>query len=76
VTTTDIAWVNAGNSLVFGLMGLFCILSPIFVNWIGVKNTLIAGTLGWSVYSAALYQNNRYGTEYVPSSIIHPYSRR
>ncbi|CAG9944844.1 unnamed protein product [Clonostachys rosea f. rosea IK726] len=56
--------VNAGNSLVFGLMGLFCILSPIFVNWIGVKRTLIAGTLGWSVYSASLYQNNRYGTEW------------
>ncbi|KFH45339.1 Protein of unknown functionlike protein-like protein [Hapsidospora chrysogenum ATCC 11550] len=56
--------VNSGNSLVFGLMGLFCILSPIFVNWIGVKKTLIAGTLGWSVYSAALYQNNRYGTEW------------
>lgn len=45
-------------------MGLFCILSPVFVNWIGVKKTLIAGTLGWSVYSAALYQNNRYGTQY------------
>ncbi|KAK3690306.1 major facilitator superfamily domain-containing protein [Podospora appendiculata] len=26
--------------------------------------TLIAGTLGWSVYSAALYQNNRFGTEW------------
>lgn len=46
-------------------MGLFCILSPVFVNWIGVKKTLIAGTLGWSVYSGALYQNNRFGTEYV-----------
>jgi MFS family permease len=56
--------VNAGNSIVFALMGLFCILSPIFVNWIGVKKTLIAGTLGWTVYSAALYQNNRYGTEW------------
>ncbi|KXJ85552.1 major facilitator superfamily domain-containing protein [Microdochium bolleyi] len=56
--------VNAGNSLVFGFMGLFCILSPVFVNWIGVKKTLIAGTLGWSIYSAALYQNNRYGTEW------------
>lgn len=56
--------VNGGNSLVFGLMGLFCILSPIFVNLIGVKKTLILGTLGWSVYSAALYQNNRFGTEW------------
>ncbi|KAB5585028.1 hypothetical protein GE09DRAFT_1166021 [Coniochaeta sp. 2T2.1] len=27
-------------------------------------NTLIAGTLGWCIYSAALYQNNRYGTEW------------
>ncbi|KAK7968981.1 MFS general substrate transporter [Apiospora saccharicola] len=56
--------VNGGNSLVFGLMGLFCILSPVFVNRIGVRNTLIAGTLGWSIYSAALYQNNRFGTEW------------
>lgn len=56
--------MNAGNSMVFGLMGLFCVLSPIFVNWVGVKKTLIAGTLGWSVYSASLYQNNRYGTEW------------
>lgn len=27
----------------FGLMGLFCILAPVFVNAFGVKNTLIAG---------------------------------
>jgi len=68
---TDVyAKVNAGNSLVFGFMGLFCVLSPVFVNWIGVKKTLIAGTLGWSVYSAALYQNNRYGTEYVELSLL------
>jgi MFS family permease len=45
-------------------MGLFCILSPIFINWIGIKKTLVCGTIGWSVYSAALYQNNRYGTEW------------
>lgn len=55
--------VNAGNSLVFGLMGLFCILSPVFVNRVGVKRTLILGSTGWSVYSAAIYQNNRYGTQ-------------
>lgn len=44
-------------------MGLFCILSPVFVNRIGVKRTLILGSTGWSVYSAAIYQNNRYGTQ-------------
>ncbi|KAI9899484.1 hypothetical protein N3K66_005945 [Trichothecium roseum] len=56
--------VNAGNSLVFALMGLFCILSPLAVNRVGVRTTLVLGTLGWPVYSAALYQNNRYGTEW------------
>ncbi|KAI6461010.1 hypothetical protein MCOR17_006498 [Pyricularia oryzae] len=56
--------VNAGNSIVFAFMGIFSILSPVFVNWIGVKQTLILGTLGWSIYSGALYQNNRFGTEW------------
>lgn len=54
--------VNAGNSIVFGLMGLLCICAPLLVNKIGVKWTLILGTLGWAPYSAALYRNNRYGT--------------
>lgn len=45
-------------------MGLFCILSPLAVNRVGVRTTLVLGTLGWPVYSAALYQNNRYGTEW------------
>ncbi|GAA5988888.1 hypothetical protein JCM11641_002111 [Rhodosporidiobolus odoratus] len=56
--------VNAGNSIVFALMGLGCILAPVLVNAFGVKITLILGTLGWCVYTAALYQNNRYGTEW------------
>ena len=55
--------VNAGKSIVFAPVGLFCILSPVFVNLVGVKKTLFKGTPGWTVYSAALYQNNRYGTE-------------
>lgn len=45
-------------------MGLGCIFAPVIINAVGVKNTLLAGTLGWSVYTAALYQNNRYGTEW------------
>ncbi|GAA5881917.1 hypothetical protein JCM3774_001295 [Rhodotorula dairenensis] len=56
--------VNAGNSIVFSLMGLGCVFAPLIINKIGVKNTLLAGTLGWSVYTAALYQNNRWGTEW------------
>ncbi|KPV73159.1 uncharacterized protein RHOBADRAFT_38784 [Rhodotorula graminis WP1] len=45
-------------------MGLGCILAPVLVNKLGVKRVLILGSLGWSVYTAALYQNNRYGTEW------------
>ncbi|GAA5895603.1 hypothetical protein JCM8208_005278 [Rhodotorula glutinis] len=56
--------VNAGNSIVFSLMGLGCILAPVLVNKLGVKRVLILGSLGWSIYTAALYQNNRYGTEW------------
>ena len=65
--------VNAGNSIVFSLMGLGaslcplspcwtaltysltgCILAPVLVNKLGVKGTLILGSLGWSVYTASL----------------------
>ncbi|KAF9005977.1 major facilitator superfamily domain-containing protein [Cyathus striatus] len=56
--------VNAANSIVFALMGFGCISSALLVNAIGVKYTLILGTLGWAPYSASLYQNNRYGTEW------------
>ncbi|KXN86553.1 hypothetical protein AN958_09857 [Leucoagaricus sp. SymC.cos] len=45
-------------------MGLLCINSSILTNSIGVKYTLILGTLGWAPYSASLYQNNRYDTEW------------
>ncbi|GAA6042160.1 hypothetical protein JCM8097_004991 [Rhodosporidiobolus ruineniae] len=54
--------VNSANSIVFGLMGLGCICSAPLVNKLGVRTTLILGSLGWNVYTAALYQNNRYGT--------------
>ncbi|KAG6910231.1 hypothetical protein DXG01_012366 [Tephrocybe rancida] len=56
--------VNAANSIIFALMGLLCIMSALIVNRIGVRYTLLLGTLGWAPYSAALYQNNRYGTEW------------
>ncbi|KAH6855962.1 hypothetical protein B0I37DRAFT_424763 [Chaetomium sp. MPI-CAGE-AT-0009] len=41
--------VNGSNALTFG---------------IGVKKVLIIGTLGYAPYSASLYVNNRYGTEW------------
>lgn len=45
--------------MVFG-----CPLFAILANKFGVKNILIIGTLGYAPYSAALYVNNRYGTEW------------
>ncbi|RDB23856.1 hypothetical protein Hypma_009037 [Hypsizygus marmoreus] len=56
--------VNAANSIVFAVLGLLCIASALAVNRIGVKYTLILGSLAWAPYSSSLYQNNRYGTEW------------
>ena len=56
--------VNAANSLTFGLMVFGCPLFSILANKFGLKQTLIFGTLGYAPYSASLYVNNRYGTEW------------
>ncbi|CAP71851.1 uncharacterized protein PODANS_6_7900 [Podospora anserina S mat+] len=56
--------VNASNSLTFGIMVFGCPLFGILANKIGVKKVLIIGTLGYAPYSASLYVNNRYGTEW------------
>jgi len=56
--------VNAANSIIFAVLGLLCIVSAIAVNRIGVKWTLVLGSLAWAPYSSALYQNNRYGTQW------------
>ena len=45
--------------MVFG-----CTIFGILANRIGVKKVLIIGTLGYAPYSASLYVNNRYGTEW------------
>lgn len=45
--------------MVFG-----CPLFSILANKFGLRNTLIFGTLGYAPYSASLYVNNRYGTEW------------
>ncbi|KAK3390720.1 major facilitator superfamily domain-containing protein [Podospora didyma] len=46
--------VNGANSLTFGILA----------NKIGIKWVLMIGTLGYAPYSASLYVNNRYGTEW------------
>ncbi|KAF4440384.1 hypothetical protein F53441_12332 [Fusarium austroafricanum] len=56
--------VNGANSLTFGIMVFGCSLFSILANKIGLKWVLVIGTLGYAPYSASLYTNNRYGTEW------------
>ncbi|KAM0279440.1 hypothetical protein ACHAQH_004600 [Verticillium albo-atrum] len=56
--------VNGANSLTFGIMVFGCSIFSIVANKIGLKKVLIIGTLGYAPYSASLYVNNRYGTEW------------
>lgn len=53
--------VNAANALVFGLMGFLCLFGGPIANRIGLKYTLILGAVGYPIYSAGLYTNNRFG---------------
>lgn len=54
--------VNAANSLVFALMGFFCLFGAPIANRIGLKWTLLLGAVGYPIYSAGLYTNNRFRT--------------
>ncbi|CAO2647105.1 Nn.00g080270.m01.CDS01 [Neocucurbitaria sp. VM-36] len=56
--------VNGANSLTFGIMVFGCSFFAILANKFGLKYVLIFGTLGYAPYSASLYVNNRYGTEW------------
>ncbi|CAO2647102.1 Nn.00g080240.m01.CDS01 [Neocucurbitaria sp. VM-36] len=56
--------VNAGNALTFCLMVVSCYFSSVIVHYIGIKGALIFGTIGYAPYAAALYTNNRFGTEW------------
>lgn len=53
--------INAANALVFGLMAIFCFLGAPIANRLGLAWTLVLGAIGYPVYSAGLYCNNRFG---------------
>ncbi|KAL7619444.1 hypothetical protein AAE478_009983 [Parahypoxylon ruwenzoriense] len=53
--------VNAANALVFAIMGFLCLLGAPLANRVGLSRTLFLGAVGYPVYSAGLYANNRYG---------------
>jgi MFS family permease len=56
--------VNAANALVFGIMGFLCLFGGPIANRIGLSWTLVLGAVGYPVYSAGLYCNNRFGNEW------------
>lgn len=53
--------VNAANALVFALMGFLCLFGGPIANRIGLNWTLLLGAVGYPLYSAGLYTNNRFG---------------
>lgn len=53
--------VNAANALVFAIMGFLCLFGAPLANRVGLPRTLLLGAIGYPVYSAGLYCNNRYG---------------
>ncbi|UPX16442.1 uncharacterized protein EKO05_0006841 [Ascochyta rabiei] len=56
--------VMAGNSVLFTLMTFTCLSGSVLINHVGMRHTMALGTTGYALYSAALYQNNRYGTQW------------
>jgi len=56
--------VNTANAITFSLMFLTALFGSAIVRLIGVRNTLALGTVGYAPYSAALYCNSVYGTQW------------
>ncbi|KAI1392051.1 MFS general substrate transporter [Hypoxylon trugodes] len=54
--------VNAANALLYAFMTITCFISPWLTNAIGFRWTLSLGTLGYPLYAAGLYVNNRFGS--------------
>ncbi|KAL7621502.1 hypothetical protein AAE478_008826 [Parahypoxylon ruwenzoriense] len=53
--------VNAANALLYAFMTVTCFAGPWLTNAIGFRWTLSLGTLGYPLYAAGLYVNNRFG---------------
>ncbi|KLJ07057.1 hypothetical protein EMPG_17456 [Blastomyces silverae] len=54
--------VNAANALLYAFMTVTCFAGPWITNAIGFRYTLAAGALGYPLYGAGLYVNNRSGS--------------
>lgn len=57
--------VNAANALLYAFMTVTCFAGPLITNIIGFRSTLALGSIGYPLYAAGLYTNNRFGTTWL-----------
>jgi hypothetical protein len=57
--------VNAANALLYAFMTVTCFLGPWITNLIGFRLTLAIGSIGYPLYAAGLYLNNRTGATWL-----------
>ncbi|KAL2784476.1 major facilitator superfamily domain-containing protein [Aspergillus keveii] len=57
--------VNTANALTFCLMVLSCFFGSVVVRFIGIKWTLIIGTMGYAPYAAGIYTQVRYDSNWL-----------
>ncbi|KAI5860640.1 MFS general substrate transporter [Durotheca rogersii] len=57
--------VNAANALLYAFMTVTCFAGPWLTNVVGFRATLSLGTLGYPLYAAGLYVNNRFGSTWL-----------
>ncbi|KAL2867370.1 DUF895 domain membrane protein [Aspergillus lucknowensis] len=57
--------VNTANALTFCLMVVSCFLGSVVVRLIGIKWTLIIGTMGYAPYAAGIYTQVRYDSSWL-----------
>ncbi|KAL4779069.1 major facilitator superfamily domain-containing protein [Aspergillus varians] len=57
--------VNAANALLYAFMTATCFLGPFLTNIIGFRYTLSLGSIGYPLYAAGLYLNNRTGATWL-----------
>ncbi|KAI2637859.1 MFS general substrate transporter [Hypomontagnella submonticulosa] len=57
--------VNTANALLYAFMTVTCFAAPWLTNAVGFRWTLSIGALGYPLYAAGLYLNNRFGTTWL-----------
>ncbi|KIY67336.1 MFS general substrate transporter [Cylindrobasidium torrendii FP15055 ss-10] len=55
---------NKATALLFGLMCVTCVFGGIFINQFGLRWSLSASSIFYTIYAASLYENSRSGNEW------------